>query len=247
MCNDCSTSQGPFQIKDKCRIRCKPGYELKRKSGTDEKYASIRCSDKGDWVLASEKHEFICFNPWSRSELENDLEVVNHPIIENTLYVDPINGNDNYKGKSPNWAVKTLTKVISLASDGTQIFLRSGVYYNKNFGHGLNNDAILSIRNMENIWITAYGNEKPVLKFDGAGGIALSQVQNFKISNITIEGPNYEIERSEAEADRLLHSKKYSGRGIAVWSGSHQQFANFFSRYSNVFNLRLFRTFFQIF
>ena len=42
-----------------------------------------------------------------------------------------------------------------------------------------------------------------------------------EISGFEIVGPNAALTKEEAEADRLLHSKKFSGRGIAIWSGNH--------------------------
>ena len=36
-----------------------------------------------------------------------------------------------------------------------------------------------------------------------------------------ILGPNYEITKEEAMADRLLHSEKYTGRGIVIWEGTY--------------------------
>jgi len=46
-------------------------------------------------------------------------------------------------------------------------------------------------------------------------------VTRFEVSGFTIEGPNQHITHEEAMADRLLHSPKYSGRGIAIWSGAY--------------------------
>ena len=46
-------------------------------------------------------------------------------------------------------------------------------------------------------------------------------VTRVEISGFEIVGPNAGLTKEEAEADRLLHSKKFSGRGIAIWSGNH--------------------------
>ena len=54
----------------------------------------------------------------------------------------------------------------------------------------------------------------------------MSKVSRIQISGFEIIGPNYKITKTEAENDRLKHSKKFSGRGIAIWSGNHIRIEN---------------------
>ena len=48
----------------------------------------------------------------------------------------------------------------------------------------------------------------------------MNKVSRVEITGFEIVGPNKDITKKEAMADRLLHSKKFSGRGIAIWSGN---------------------------
>ena len=54
----------------------------------------------------------------------------------------------------------------------------------------------------------------------------MSKVSRIQISGFEIVGPNYKITKTEAENDRLKNSKKFSGRGIAIWSGNHIRIEN---------------------
>ena len=65
-----------------------------------------------------------------------------------------------------------------------------------------------------------------MIEFDGVGAITMNKVKRVEISGFEIIGPNDKITKIQAENDRLLHSKKFSGRGIAIWSGSHIRIEN---------------------
>ena len=49
----------------------------------------------------------------------------------------------------------------------------------------------------------------------------LIQVSRVEITGLEIVGPNADITLQEAQADRLLKSKKFVGRGIVAWSGNN--------------------------
>ena len=49
----------------------------------------------------------------------------------------------------------------------------------------------------------------------------LIQVSRVEITGLEIVGPNAEITLQEAQADRLIKSKKFVGRGIVAWSGNN--------------------------
>ena len=65
-----------------------------------------------------------------------------------------------------------------------------------------------------------------MIEFDGVGAITMNKVKRIEISGFEIIGPNDKITKIQAENDRLIHSKKFSGRGIAIWSGSHIRIEN---------------------
>ena len=53
------------------------------------------------------------------------------------------------------------------------------------------------------------------------------QVSRIEIKGLKIVGPNKNITKEEAMADRLIKSNYFKGRGIAIWSGiSHFIFNN---------------------
>ena len=54
----------------------------------------------------------------------------------------------------------------------------------------------------------------------------MTKVTRVEISGFEIVGPNDDITKDEAMEDRLLHSKKFSGRGIVIWSGDHIRIHN---------------------
>ena len=67
---------------------------------------------------------------------------------------------------------------------------------------------------------------EPKIQFDGSGGISMNRVSKIEIKGLEIIGPNQNINKEESLADRLIHSKKFSGRGIAIWSGNHIRIHN---------------------
>ena len=100
--------------------------------------------------------------------------------------------------------------------------MADGTYRNYNYNTDkVDNSAVAAIRNVDDIIIRAMPGHSPKIEFDGAGGITLTNVNRAIVSGFEVEGPNQMITREEAMADRLLHSPKFSGRGIVVWSGTH--------------------------
>ena len=79
---------------------------------------------------------------------------------------------------------------------------------------------VLSLKDLTDVSIQNFPGHSPVIEFDGAGGISMSGVARIEISGLEIKGPNQKITKAQAQADRLLHSNYFSGRGIAVWSAS---------------------------
>ena len=72
--------------------------------------------------------------------------IVSAPVTENTIYVDGVNGSDSNDGLSLTTGLKTLRKAINVASSKTKIFVMEGEYNNNNYGGGVNNGAIMTIK-----------------------------------------------------------------------------------------------------
>jgi poly(3-hydroxybutyrate) depolymerase len=144
-------------------------------------------------------------------------------IISNSktrLYVDQSAGSDTNSGDydAPFASIKKAAQVVG---SNSAIYVKDGTYTNNNFGSGgKNNGAAVSLSDLDGVDLQAYPGHSPKIAFDGSGGIIGTRVTNFQVSGFEIEGGNAGITKEEAAEDRLLHSKKYSGRGIVVWEGS---------------------------
>ena len=162
------------------------------------------------------------------------------------LYVSASAGNGgNGSLASP---FNTIQKAVNSWKKGDIIYVRSGTYFNDNHGNGTNNDHVVNlspayynISTAPDIYnplvIRNYSGETPKIKFDGSGGIigGRSGVEaNFiEISGFEIEGPNANITYNDAITNRTSFvnqvavnpnaqpQKKFTGRGIAIWSGHH--------------------------
>ena len=94
------------------------------------------------------------------------------------------------------------------------------------------NMVILMLQDTHDILLTNYEDQEPVLRFDGVGGIVMSnvgsdrktlllivilylsrvKVTRIEISGLEIIGPNDDITYGEAMEDRLVKSNKFTGR-----------------------------------
>ena len=126
-------------------------------------------------------------------------DIVSPPLTENTIYVDGVNGSDSNDGLSEVSGFKTLKKAINVATNKTKIFVMEGEYNNNNFGGGVNNGAIMTIKDKTDILLTNYPDHSPVLRFDGSGGVVMLNVERVEIRGLEIIGPNAEISLAEAE------------------------------------------------
>ena len=138
------------------------------------------------------------------------------------LFVDAVGGSDANDGQSLAKAFASISHAASVATSSTAIFVASGVYRNNNFGLGrLNNGPYVTLKEVDDILLTNLPGHSPKIEFDGSGAIRGQDVRRLEISGFEIEGPNQGITYDEAMGDRLLHSSRFSGRGIAIWGGSH--------------------------
>ena len=102
------------------------------------------------------------------------------------------------------------------------------------------------MQDTHDILLTNDEDQEPVLRFDGVGGIVMSnvgrdrktlllivvlylyrvKVTRIEISGLEIIGPNDDITYGEAMENRLIKSNKFVGRGIVAWSGNNIRIHN---------------------
>ena len=114
------------------------------------------------------------------------------PEIENTVYVDGLNGSDDNDGSSEEAAFRSLKHAMKTTGNKTRLYVMNGEYNNDDFGSGVNNGAIMTIKvnvgcsssnyilqlqDKSDILLTKYPEHTPVLRFDGAGGIVMLNVR----------------------------------------------------------------------
>jgi len=221
--------EGPWNENTKCLAKCAYGYEFTTSTTTWTKsYTTVICKN-GNWKFMNNVQLTSCdYIDTALLASRQKRNVVNTPQTSKTVYVDANNGKDSNDG-SFNSPLKTLGKAGRTISSGTKVVVMPGTYRNNKFGSGDNNGVVMNLKDLSNILVTGYSAlNKPVLEFDGAGGISMTNVHNVKISGLIIKGPNLDITEDEALADRAYRTtnksagmKKYIGRGIVAWSGNH--------------------------
>ena len=140
----------------------------------------------------------------------------------NLLHVDAIGGSDSNAGSSPSDALATIREAVARVTPNTAILVASGTYTNHNYGNGGNsNPAAVSLENINDVLLRSLPGHTVRINFDGSGGIICRNVTRVEVRGFIVDGPNAQITEAEATADRLLHSPRFSGRGIVVWGGAH--------------------------
>ena len=71
------------------------------------------------------------------------------PVTESSLYVSSQAGADTNDGLSVDTALNTLRTAASRAGSGTKIIVMEGEYNNNNFGGGMNNGAVMTIKGLQ--------------------------------------------------------------------------------------------------
>ena len=94
---------------------------------------------------------FICISEALSLSLSSDSglspeEDLSPPVIQHTVYVDSVNGDDDQDGHSQSAAFKTLKHAIQSVSPKTRIYVMTGEYRNEDFGQGLDNGALMHIK-----------------------------------------------------------------------------------------------------
>ena len=94
----------------------------------------------------------LCLSLSSDSELSPE-EVLSPPVIQHTVYVDGLHGDDEQDGHSQAAAFKTLKHAMKTVSPKTRIYVMSGEYRNDDFGQGLDNGALMHIKEISSFII----------------------------------------------------------------------------------------------
>ena len=79
----------------------------------------------------------------------NANDVIAPPKIEHTFYVDGLNGSDDNDGASEQTAFRSLKYAIKNTGNKTKIYVMNGEYNNDDFGNGVNNGAIMTVKVVE--------------------------------------------------------------------------------------------------
>ncbi|CAK0805760.1 unnamed protein product [Prorocentrum cordatum] len=112
-----------------------------------------------------------------------------------------------------------LDTAVQAAVDFTRISLEAGEYRNRGWSEaapraaGLANGWVTSITNKKGLIIqAATPDSKPLLRFDGAGGISIKDSQQITLQGLEIEGPAERITGAEASDERArLTSRSLNG------------------------------------
>lgn len=137
-------------------------------------------------------------------------------IGQTNYYVSAENGNNSNNGTTQNTPFLTIAKAISLVTPGSTIFVMNGTYRNTNFNFNkqlgvnppnLSNGAAVNINKSGTpgnpITLKNLDGHKPVIEFDGAGGININAGANYiTIEGFEIIGPSQFINYTQAEASR---------------------------------------------
>jgi parallel beta-helix repeat protein len=148
-------------------------------------------------------------------------------ISATNYYVDAINGNDVFDGKTVSSAKKTLQSGANLPLiDGDTVFVRNGTYTNSGGG------AVVSISKSGSLagWIVFknYQKEKPIIEFDAWNGLEITSGASYiEINGFEVQGFKGVVDsRTVAAAEaqygtysncaNLSINSKFNGNGIVV-------------------------------
>jgi len=142
------------------------------------------------------------------------------------FYVSASDGKNWYDGLSIDKPFQTIQKAVDSRGPCQTIYVMEGLYRNNYYGQSLNHEnKIVNLNNVHDLKIMGFGSTRPILEFDGPGGIfggsASSPISNIEISGLEIRGPNVNISWEDAMQNRIIKRTHYNGRGIAIWAGHH--------------------------
>ena len=147
-----------------------------------------------------------------------------------SLYVDVATGSDANDGTSEAAAFASIAAAIAAAGSNTAVYVANGTYSNNNYSPSTraykNNGAAVTISGKSHLKLTNLPGHAPKIAFDGSAGIVIVNCHDLQITGFEVEGPNWAIQYEDAYADRLIHSYKYSGRGIYIRLSDHVRVAH---------------------
>ena len=166
---------------------------------------------------------------------------------QSEYYVSESLGSDSNAG-TESFPFQSINKGISMLNPGDTVYVMEGVYTNNNFGTvdpstntNMSNPHVVTVNKSgtEDAYITLrnYQCHTPKIKFDGRGGIIISNNMNYIIiEGFEVEGPSQDIDYSMAIADREYkilcaedgdsstnyNNSYFGGKGIWGGYGAHK-------------------------
>ena len=166
---------------------------------------------------------------------------------QSEYYVSESLGSDSNAG-TESAPFQSINKGISMLNPGDTVYVMEGVYTNNNFGTvdpstntNMSNPHVVTVNKSgtEDAYITLrnYPGHTPKIKFDGRGGIIISNNMNYIIiEGFEVEGPSQDIDYSMAIADREYkilcaedgdsstnyNNAYFGGKGIWGGYGAHK-------------------------
>ena len=166
---------------------------------------------------------------------------------QSEYYVSESLGSDSNAG-TESAPFQSINKGISMLNPGDTVYVMEGVYTNNNFGTvdpstntNMSNPHVATVNKSgtEDAYITLrnYPGHTPKIKFDGRGGIIISNNMNYIIiEGFEVEGPSQNIDYSMAIADREYkilcaedgdsstnyNNAYFGGKGIWGGYGAHK-------------------------
>ena len=166
---------------------------------------------------------------------------------QSEYYVSESLGSDSNAG-TESAPFQSINKGISMLNPGDTVYVMEGVYTNNNFGTvdpstntNMSSPHVATVNKSgtEDAYITLrnYPGHTPKIKFDGRGGIIISNNMNYIIiEGFEVEGPSQDIDYSMAIADREYkilcaedgdsstnyNNSYFGGKGIWGGYGAHK-------------------------
>ena len=168
-------------------------------------------------------------------------------LSQSEYYVSESLGSDSNAG-TESAPFQSINKGISMLNPGDTVYVMEGVYTNNNFGTvdpstntNMSNPHVVTVNKSgtEDAYITLrnYPGHTPKIKFDGRGGIIISNNMNYIIiEGFEVEGPSQDIDYPMAIADREYkilcaedgdsstnyNNAYFGGKGIWGGYGAHK-------------------------
>jgi hypothetical protein len=139
-------------------------------------------------------------------------------------YVSAKNGNEKFSGLSPSKPKSIIQDVVNLTKPGDTVFVMNGTYENSCSNCNVV-DILKSGTEKKYIVYINYPNHRPIISFNGWGGISIrNNVSYIKIIGFEIVGNNANVTLDKAlkQPKSCAHKRgksydpKYNGNGISI-------------------------------